>query len=361
MKTNFLLLMVPLVLCAANSFATIRTVSNDANNPAQYADVNAAISAATVGDTIYVNGTQYLYSDFTITKKLVLIGAGYNSSNQFNLITQVNSIYLFRDGGVNDASGTVITGFRINSGIGLSLSGTSQTINSVRLFRNMIRGIDSYPNGFNNWTIYNNIFTGSINGRSASSNVIIQNNIFTANNGIGNFNQSSVVIDHNLFIHGGFGGLQYATITNNIITSSDGTTVMDGSTNFCTFNANLSLSSNIGPGAPTNSFLGGSNTGGTNQVGVNPLFVSNSDFNNYNNVFNYRLQSGSPGHNTGTDGTDLGIYGGTYPFPSGGAAGSGYDTSAPPPIPQVTGMNIQNASVLPGGQLKVSVQATINN
>jgi hypothetical protein len=135
---------------------------------------------------------------------------------------------------------------------------------------------------------------------------------------------------------------------------------MDTNVSNCTFNSNLSLSQNIANGS--NSFLAQSNTGGSNIVGSDPLFTTCSDFNNYNGTFNYRLQSpGSPGHNTGTDGTDIGIYGGTYPFPSGGSPGSGYDMSAFPPIPQITNMNIQNASVLPGAQLKVSVQATINN
>jgi hypothetical protein len=349
------------------SKATIRTVSNDANNPAQYPDIPQAVSAASAGDTIYVNGTQYKYSNVTINKKLIMIGAGYTSSNQFNLITQVDNISFFKDSGVQDGSGSVITGFRINYGI--NLAGGSLPINNIRIFRNWVGGIDFgwYGPLSSNWTIYNNIFSNSINGQPHSgntgiSNVIIQNNIFVQNQGVVNFNQSSVVVDHNLFIHGNaFSYLQYTTITNNIIISSDNTRVMDANVVNCTFSGNLSLSQNISGGTPTNSFLAQQNTGGSNIVGSDPLFVTVSDFNNYNAAFNYRLQTGSPGHSAGTDGTDMGIYGGPYPFPSGGAPGSGYDTSPLPAIPQVTGMNIQNASVLPGTQLKVTVQATVNN
>jgi hypothetical protein len=139
----------------------------------------------------------------------------------------------------------------------------------------------------------------------------------------------------------------------------------------CTFNNNLSYLTTIADPAgytPANSFVntftgtgGGSNFGGGNIVGQDPLYVSVSNFNDYVATANYRLQASSLGKNAGTDGTDLGIYGGSYPFPSGGAPGSGYDTSPMPPIPQVTELNIQNATVPVNGTLNVNVKANINN
>lgn len=360
MKTLTTLAFTVLMCMAYSAGATIRTVSNDANRPAQYSDVQSAINAAVAGDTIYVNGTQYAYGDFTINKKLILIGAGYSSSNQFNLISQVGYIGFFRDSGTQDGSGSVITGFKITGGIQNNYP--SLLTSNIRIFRNLIGGISFGYGGGSNITIYNNIITGNIDGINVASNYIIQNNVFTTNAFIYRFNQSSVVVDHNLFVHGNaFGSLQFTTITNNIIVSSDNTRVMDANVTNCTFSANLSLSQNISSGSPSNSFIAQQNTGGSNIVGSDPMFTSCSDFNNFSFSFNYRLQSGSPGHNAATDGSDIGIYGGQYPFPSGGTPGGGYDMSAFPPIPQVTGMNIQNASVLPGAQLKVSVQATINN
>jgi hypothetical protein len=349
-----LLLLVPVM-----SNATIRTVSNDINKPAQFPDIPQAIAAASNGDTIYVNGTQYTYSDFTVNRKLVIIGAGFNVANQFNLISAVNNIYFFKDAGINDASGSIVTGFKIGL---LSLASSTLTITNIKLFRNQIANLDTYPNGVSSWSIYNNIVTGLINGRNGSNNIVIQNNIFYGGGFVANFNQPSVVVDHNLFINvnNSLSGLQFSIVTNNVFTSSSGTQVMASVTQ-STFNNNLSLSTNISPVSPTNNFLSGNNTGGGNQVGVNPLFVSVSDLNNYNTAFNYRLQSGSTGHLAGTDGTDLGIYGGSYPFPSGGTPGGGYDTSPLPPIPQINSVNIQNASVLPGAQLQVNVQATVNN
>ncbi len=359
-----------LLLAPVFANATIHTVSNDINKPAQYPDIPQAIAATTTlnGDTIYINGTQYTYSDITINKKLVFIGAGFNVANQFNLITAINNIYFFKDAGVNDGSGTVISGFKVTN---ISLAYGSLGISNIKVFRNQIGQINM---ALNNWAIYNNVFSGNcygLNGNNASSSVVIQNNIFySATGNVNSFNQPSVVIDHNLFINvtGGcnagtaaLSSLQFAIITNNIFTSSSGTLCWNNVTQ-STFNNNLSVSSNISTVAPTNSFLSNNNTGGGNQVGVNPLFITDPDFNNYSNTDNYRLTpTTSPGYQKATDGTDIGIYGGSYPFPSGGAPGSGYDTSPLPPIPQISSVNIQNASVLPGSQLQVNVSATVNN
>lgn len=373
MKAKLLLSVVVFIASWAEVNATIRTVSNDINKPAQYPDIPQAIAAANNGDTIYVNGTQYTYSDFTVNRKLVIIGAGFNVINQFNLVSAVNNIYFYKDSGpVNDGSGTVICGFKVNSGV--QLASSSLNISNIKIFRNYINWI-GLP--LTNWSIYNNLFYGgsnnpAINGQNNSSNVVIQNNIFYGAGGIiYQFNQPSVVIDHNLFINvtgtygtgynpGGVQAVQFAIITNNIFTSSSGTVAWFNVTQ-STFNNNITTSSNVSSVSPTNSFLANNNTGAGNQVGVNPLFITDPDLNNYNGTDNYRLQTSSPGHNAATDGTDIGIYGGSYPFPSGGAVGSGYDTSPLPPIPQINSVNIQNASVLPGQQLQVNVSAQVNN
>jgi hypothetical protein len=341
--------------------ATVRTVSNDPNNPAQYSTVQAALNASNHGDTVYVNGTQFTYPDFQINRRIVLIGAGYNVSNQLNLASMVSSINLFKDNGVNDASGTVIMGFRINCR--LALAGGSLPVNNIRLSRNMIGTGGCFPTlmmtgALNNWTIYNNIVIGTTIDPNAT-NVLFQNNIVTVN--VSGSDQSSVIIDHNVFHNSNnLSTVRYATITNNIFVRTSGN-LMDANVQFNTFNNNLSILNTIGQTAPTNSFAGGPNTGAGNFVGVDPLFESVPDFNNYSPAHNYRLKSTSTARNAATDGTDLGIYGGSYPFPSGGAPGSGFDTGAMPAIPQITTLNILNSSLQPGSQLQVNVEARINN
>jgi len=362
MKTLTTLLFL-LVFAAAG--ARILTVSNNPVLPAQYADVQAAITAAAAGDTIFVHGTQFTYPDFTINKRLVVIGAGYNSNNQFNYATRVNNIGLIRDAGLQDASGTVITGFYVTTGI--SPSGTL-AVNNITIFRNQIGYIlYTYGNSStlgSNWVIYNNILTYVYGGSggsltASSSNITIQNNFITAS--INNFSMSSVLIDHNVFQGADkLASVYYATITNNIFVMTAGT-IMATTVTGNTFNNNLSLLVTVGTTAPTNSFLGGPNTGAGNFVAVDPKFTNVSNFNSFSFSYDYRLLATSPVHNAGTDGTDLGAYGGARPFPSGGPSGGGDDTSPLPSIPQVTDVNIQNATLQPGTPLNVNVKARINN
>lgn len=67
---------------------------------------------------------------------------------------------------------------------------------------------------------------------------------------------------------------------------------------------------------------------------------------------NLALKSTSPGHNAGTDGKDIGLYGG---------AGAQNPLTGVPPIPLVTTMNINNVTVAPGGTLSVTIKAKSNN
>lgn len=356
------LIPIVLILSITTSQATIHTVSNDPNRPGQFTTIMAALNAANPGDTVYVSGSATPYSEsVVINKRIVLIGAGYNSSNQLNLSTVLTSnLTLNKDNLGNDASGSVIMGFKMPD---LRYSG--QPTSNIQILRNQFTGsISVYGN---NWSIINNL-TWGISGYSPT-NVLIQGNIITT--GIsGGFSQPSVIIDHNLFLYNNFSwaisGVQFATISNNIFACPPSTAFFSGVTSNSFVN-NLTSSSVISNTSPTNSFAGGPNTSSGNFVGTNPGFV-NAPVNGgvslgyvYDPNANYRLQSTSPGKNAGTDGTDLGIYGGPFPFPSGGAPGSGFDTSAPPPIPKVTTMNIQNPSLVPGAQLKVTIQATVNN
>jgi hypothetical protein len=363
-----------MILSVVQSFATIRTVSNDPSHPAQYPSIQSALDAAVAGDTIYVHGSSFTYDDFTIRKRVALIGAGYNPINQFNQPTRVNNGSLFRDAGSSDASGSVITGFYFLGNFGIA--GGSLPITNITFSRNRLDYIMSVYVGStfcDQWLICNNIIKylwGGGNGPTtpSSTNFTILNNIFTGN--IANFSSSSIIVDHNLFLNSGnLSGMYYTVFSNNLFIRSSGDVFSQ--VIYCAFSNNLSSQSTIGAAGtytPTNSFIstylgagGGANTGAGNFVGVDPLIQNISDLNNYSQFADYHLKAGSPGKNASTDGTDLGIYGGSYPFPSGGASGSGFETSPTPPIPQVTQVDIQNATIAPNGTLQVKVQAKVNN
>jgi hypothetical protein len=359
------LLFILLTCIVTNGFAKIHTVSNNPDRPAQFTQVNPAINAASAGDSIYVYGSLTNYNDFTITKRLVIIGAGYNTNNQFKLNTKVSSISL--DNSLGNADGTVITGFDV-----IIIGNSLPPVNNVTIFRNRVRDINitrievfAYPG--NGWKIYNNIIERVIGNSGQATdnfpqNTVIQNNIIKSVEG---FSSSTTLIDHNVFYsQNNLTNIYNCTVTNNIFIRSTGTIINAFNSNtvkFNTFSNNLSNRNTISPIAPTDSFTSNENTASGNLVNVDPQFenVTNLDFFDYN--FNYRLRTGSPANIAGTNGTDLGIYAAPYPFPSGGSPGSGFDTSALPAIPQITEMTIQNATVQPGAPLNVNVKARVNN
>lgn len=360
-----------------STHAAVRTVSNNTTRPAQYTTFAAAQTASANGDTIYIHGSPFTYPDITVSKKLVIIGSGYNPNNQFGQPTNINGIILFRDSGSSNATGTVIMGVLCGR---LDVSGLMS--DDIRIFRCRFTNYmnltvsSTYADG---WILYNNIFHyyiyGGANTRTSASptNIIIANNIFTSGGFLYGFNSSNIIIDHNIF----FGSNVFLNTfniiaTNNIFTRATGTVFStSGGPVLCTFNKNLSNQSTIADPAsytPSNNFVntftgagGGSNFGGGNIIGLDPLYTTAPILTEYVATSNYRLQATSPGKSAGTDGTDLGIYGGAYPFPSGGAVGSGYDTSPMPAIPQVTELNILNATVPVNGTLNVNVKATVNN
>jgi hypothetical protein len=89
-KNIFLFLF--LILCSVSQ-ATVRTVNNYITNAAQFSSVQPAITASATNDTIYLHGSPVSYGNFTITKRLVIIGAGYNLTNTINnYTTNVGSI-----------------------------------------------------------------------------------------------------------------------------------------------------------------------------------------------------------------------------------------------------------------------------
>lgn len=332
--------------------ATVITVSNDPNNPAQYSDLQAAIDAATAGDTLYVHGSQTSYGNIFITKQLTLLGAGYNPDNQHKLNSQLDNIdiEIGMDGfgnPVSNPSGTKIIGFQLFN-IEFNSSLEEITIKGNRIKKNNYGIIINQP--LTNSIISNNLFLPEgayygIFGNYNLSNSIISNNIFTCE--IYRVNSPTVIINNNLFIRGSnwnyssFRQVSYAVVTNNIFYA-----MSTSGANYCTFNNNISI------GGSQTSFLYDQNTGGGNFVDTNPEFVQVAST-SFSYDDDYHLQAISPGKNAGTDGTDIGIYGGAYPFPAFGDA----LYTGMPAIPQILEMNIMNSSLNATDNLNVQIKA----
>lgn len=311
--------------------AKVITVSNHTLSAGKYTKIQEAVDAAAVGDTIYVHGSTTSYGDVKINKRLVLIGAGHNlKETQHNLNVGLNYIYLESTNSSILSSGTIIKGFSI-----YSLSGTAS---NILIERNRIAYITVGGDG---WLIRNNFIDGV--GVSNAKNIIVSNNILSSVSGS---DKPSVIITNNIIIGGTFSDVSYATITNNIFIErrSDG---FRGSQN--TYNKNISIywdQINFYTLPPAlNSGVGNLNT-------VDSQFMTDITGKSFGpseaRNFDWRLNATSLGVKYGTDGTDCGIYGGSYPMPNMTGATT---------LPQVISVDIQNSVIPVGGTLNVELKA----
>jgi hypothetical protein len=340
MKTK-LFFLVSVILSGLGSLrANVVTVSNNAIAAGMYATIQLGCDNANVGDTVYVMGSPNSYGDVTIKKQITLIGAGYNvTQTQNNWGTTIGYCYLDTIPFGSKISGTVIMGFDMYS---ISQTG-SGAINWIDFERNYVSQYVTIVGS--NWTLRNNIINYiNINN---NSNIYIQNNFLNYN--INTSNQTSVVISNNEFVTStnyAFNAVSNALIANNVFYYSSPLT----GTTSCTFSNNITTAGSAQALPPAG------NSGSLNLNNISPQFVDASiptSTVNMNQVWNYNwsLKAGSLAHNAGTDGKDIGIYGGSYPFPV---------MSGATRIPQMQLMNV-GAIVPQGGNLNVNFKARKTN
>jgi hypothetical protein len=340
------LLLFLCIAASAKTNATVITVNNAPNSPAQYTDLQLAINAANIGDTIYVSGSLVSYGDITIDRKLVLIGSGFNPQKEIPLTSQINGLDF-----ISGSTGSCIDGFKFIgyfpnyacnvSSNGFTILSTTCGVDSISIKNNYIAtGLAAdIAVGGNNWLIERNVIA-RINVVN-NSNVMIKNNIITAH--IINSNQPFVVITNNLFVdyasNGCLGSINNAEISNNIFYGASPTGVSTS-----VFNKNLTFNT------IQNTLPYGTNIGSGNIDNQDPQFTSIQTLNyQFTMADNYKLLLTSPGHNAGTDGTDIGPFGGFNPFPSSPIGGE-------PKIPQVKNMNINNSNLPLNGNLNINVK-----
>lgn len=319
------------------SHATIHHVDINANRPAGYfGNLPAAINAASAGDTLFIYPSNISYGNITLTKRLHLFGFGFDGTTHgvsyittitFDTTTSPNS----------SSSGSSVYGLTIDY-----LNSSKSNINNIVLAGNFFRyGQVQVSTNSSGWVIKNNLISTSIDVNNAI-NVLISNNIFEQSHGIYSSNSSTVSILNNLFFSWYyFYNVFNATVSNNIFLC-----VADQNQNYMSnnvFTNNLSYRSatelfNLPPTG---------NTGAGNISNTNPLFVSGSTSGGFDRTKDYHLSASSPAKNAGTDGTDIGPYGGTNPFVWGGAI----------TIPQITEMVITNPVVNQGTNITVKVKA----
>lgn len=331
---NIFTLALSLALFSSSAFATIRTVNNNGGG-AQYTSLSAAVTAATTGDTLLVQGSSVNYGSVTLNKALTIIGTGHNPQKQGPLKSFMDYIYF----ATGSSSSRII-------GMTVYMIETNNPVDNIEIKRCQINYRLFIDNAANNWVIEGNYFafTGEClygDYYTAYSNMTVRNNVF--NGAIREFYMyyggGYFYVNNNLFLRNGsaFINCRNFYANNNIFYRSS---PANGGSISITFSNNLSYQ------CAANTF-----PNGTNQTNVDPLFTSfpaaGADF-SYSH--NYTLQSGSTAKNAGTDGKDIGLTGGN----------GIWDYNGQPDIPIIRAFNITSGTTIaPNGTLNINFKSAI--
>lgn len=352
--------------------ATVHTVSNDPNKPAQFTSPTVALAAAAPGDTLYIYGSPNVYANqFVINKSITIIGAGFNTRKDIGYKTVFTLIDLVGSGSPLSLSNVTIEGLyvsdlRIQAGqlIHFSNIAIRNTIISQSL-----SGQSGSPvacgSTYTNWLIENSfigLFAPAGNSTCnpiapVTNGFLVKNSIISNTGGLSAYNITYLNCQMGLANSGGsnFSNQLNCTFNNTIFY---GISFLQSSANQNNqFNNCLTyLTQGPSPTFDLNSWTGGASGSATNCIiNQNPLWVTTPNINIFSvstpairNVYNPILNAGSPAINAGTDGTDIGLTGGTIP----------YNYLAEPKIPVVRKYQLVNAVVPPNGTVTVNATAT---
>jgi hypothetical protein len=309
MKTKLTLLTL-LIFVAVGVKAQNLIAVQHVGKPTFYTKLPDAITGALAGDTVYIPGGSY--PAIAIGKKLYLIGVGHNpDSTNVTYRTIIASITLNTGADNGLISGVEASTITINSNL------TGNIFSRCNIGE--IYGVPGFV--FTNFSIVENILGYII---LPGTNHSINNNIIT---GLvysgGNISPiTNCILRNNLFLNPGVNGqfytdytlnTSYCTIENNIFENS--------SLNYSGSNDVLNNNVNVG----SNGFSGNDSQGSGNFLaGVNlstifPTYSASIVSASADGIYtiNFNLPTGSPYKNAGRDGTDIGLYGGVFPWKPG--------------------------------------------
>ena len=300
---KLVIILLALVVDTGSSFAQNLIAVQNGGSPTFYEELPAAIEAAKSSDTIYIPGGTWnpsSYNHFIINKSLHIVGTGHNpASSQAGGICKLNGDFLIAEGSGNGSlTGVLVTGY-------ISFSGYATTkVSNYSLTRCRINGTVTLSYNFTRFVISENVFDDRVYGGGATDNSF-SNNIFAG--WVGDFSNNNK-FKNNIMMSttsSSANNFSLCFFDNNIIFAG----AKLGAAN-CVFNNNLFVD-NV-------SFPLGTNPGYNNIVNQtqSSIFVTQSS-NTFNYTQDYHLQATCPGKNAGKDGTDIGIYGGAFPWKEG--------------------------------------------
>lgn len=305
------LLTISLSVFALTSFAKIRIVDNKGSNPKNYTSLQTAIDESAIGDTIYVAGSMTTYGDVIVGKKIVIAGEGLSSVNQRSKLSSLTFNNQLASG--SKIFGLTIDALKVETEI---LSDLELAYNKIGSYTGLFnyKGIDKSAILFGA-TIYNNNWVNGfgidISGSVFSNNFVTEMSGFNMNiNDKTNISVSIVANNHfseNVTTESTVSSFTYLNFQNNLVSGGKkyGVVLMIYTNKTATvlqnnlFSEGTSFSDGIvtySDKAPAGNYL----------EYIDDIFLENGK--------NYHLKATSKGVKAGLDGTDVGIYGGLYPW-----------------------------------------------
>ncbi len=316
------------------------------NTPGQYNSLNSALNASNVGDTIYLTPSPISYGDASITHAVTILGGGYNNpATHDNLTSIVGNLNLN-----NTSNNSVFSGLQI-ANVVFAFFGSQS--NNITISLCNITGICSITGSGTivqnciiadlriDWVAANSVYASAMIGQM--SNIAVRNNFITGNvSGV-------ALLSNNYFYHniieGHINTITNCTFNDNIFFYSD--LANSAASSFLVFNNN----GVYGPTA-TNDLAymsAGTNIGSNNVSSTSPSIFNNnvSSAQTYSGLLNsdWQVANGALEQGTATDGTDMGIYGGNFPFPYYQGFPTNQNFTGTTQLPQMVYMNIPNPSV----------------
>jgi hypothetical protein len=350
---------------ALGAQAAVLTVSNNTNTPGQYTDLEDAYDAAADGDTLYLHASPTSYGSLTLEKRLTLMGEGALPNQQVQYRTEIDNLGLrYADfPSTTNASGSRIIGLKVASiSLGPS-SANGGAIGGLTITRNVINSLSgqTFIASVGN-TVTQNII-GNINGRFGNSvisnNIIYNCNVRGSSDLGGNNLVSNNVIQRSIQTSGDL-------VTNNVFYHfCSSCSITTSNSTGTTFTNNLFYA---GTAVTEGSVIYGSNTGTGNLFQQDPQFITPALADGIQ-AYTYsspasgpfadlHLSPSSPGANYGTDGADIGLYGGGFQWVDGASTDSRFRYfPMPNQVPYVISMDVLNSTVLPTGSLNVNFNA----
>ncbi|MEO0900259.1 MAG: hypothetical protein AAFY71_27870 [Bacteroidota bacterium] len=311
MKSLFIIILA--IFTFSSSYGQNLIAVQNGGTPSFYTNLDSAITFANSGDTLYLPGVIFT-GNITIEKQIHIIGVGHNpdSSKAYPSFSRImGNISL-----LGNSSGSSFTGLYTNN---IYIGSNGQAVSSVTLDRCNLGSVYISPDSLSsNHTIItcniNGIIDGGYSTNSFISNCIIDNHCREIGNGS--------TIQNSIFLESPIQVQKFYKTFNSVIKNNVFVHPYSFASGFSTeFSGNIvrnnlkwnSLSWVNISGSSNNTLIENNSVTGSF---IDSVFLDVSSSNSFSYANKYQIIH-QLGQNTGDDGTDLGIYGGPFPWKDG--------------------------------------------